>query len=49
MGQLSRLASDNLDWLRQHGHAKWKEIRRDRAALLEDPRLSPCVLKALRQ
>jgi TRAP transporter TAXI family solute receptor len=49
IGQLVRLVGDNLDWLRRSGHPKWKEIRPDRNALLADPRLSPCVLKALRQ
>lgn len=48
IGQLVRLAGDNLDWLRRFGHAKWKEIQPDRNALLADPRLSPCVLRVLR-
>lgn len=49
IGQLARLAADNLDWLRRYGHPKWKEIRPDRNTLLEDSRLSPCVQRALRQ
>lgn len=49
IGRLVRLAGDNLDWLRRSGHPKWKEIRPDRNTLLADPRLSPCVLQALRQ
>jgi uncharacterized protein len=49
IGQLIRLSADNLDWLKQYGHPKWKEIPHDRAALLNEPHLSPCVLSVLRQ
>ncbi len=49
MGQLTRLVANNLDWLRRYGHPTWKAIRPDRAALLADPRLSPCVVGAFRQ
>ena len=49
IGQLARLAADNIDWLRRYGNVKWKEVRPDRTTLLQDPRLSPCVLRAFRQ
>ena len=29
MGRIAQLVRDNLEWLRQNGHAKWKEVELD--------------------
>jgi TRAP-type uncharacterized transport system substrate-binding protein len=48
IGGLARAVVDNLGWLRQNGHEKWKSVTLDRAAILAEPRLSPCVARRLR-
>ncbi len=48
IGRLFRLVADNVPWLRQHGHPKWKELERGPADVLADPRVSPCVTQAYR-
>ena len=49
IGELARFVDENRDWLRRFGSPNWAQIRPDRAAWLNNPRLSPCVLKAMRQ
>jgi TRAP transporter TAXI family solute receptor len=48
IGALARIVHDHLGWLRQNGHEKWKSVTLDRAAILAEPRLSPCVARRLR-
>jgi TRAP transporter TAXI family solute receptor len=48
IGALARAVHDNLGWLRQNGHEKWKSVTLDRAAILAEPRLSPCVARRFR-
>ena len=38
----------NLAWLQQNGHAKWKSVAFDPAALATLDRLSPCVAELLK-
>ncbi len=47
VAKLARLVYDNLDWLQQHGHEKWREVTFDKAQLLAHRSLSPCVKTAL--
>jgi TRAP-type uncharacterized transport system substrate-binding protein len=49
IGQLATLVTKNLDWLKRHGQPAWKDVRHAPAAILADPRLSPCVTKPFRQ
>jgi TRAP transporter TAXI family solute receptor len=49
IGRLIRIVSDNLPWLRQHGHPEWKDVSSDAAEILNDPRLSPCAAPAYRR
>lgn len=49
IGHLALLVTKNLDWLKRHGQPTWKDVRPDSAAILADPRVSPCVVKAFRQ
>jgi hypothetical protein len=48
IGRLFRLVVDNLAWLRQHGHPKWRELERGPADVLASPRVSPCITQAHR-
>ncbi len=47
VGQLARLIYDNLAWLQQHGHEKWRDVSFDKERLLKHRSLSPCVKQAL--
>ena len=46
IGRLAKILSEQREWLRQNGHPIWKELRREPATLLADPRVSPCVVRA---
>ncbi len=48
IGRLFRLVMDNVAWLRQHGHPKWRELERGPADVLANPRVSPCIVQAYR-
>jgi TRAP transporter TAXI family solute receptor len=48
IGRLVKAALQNQAWLRQHGHPQWRNLRGASAAILEDPRLSPCAAPAYR-
>jgi TRAP transporter TAXI family solute receptor len=48
IGAMARMTIDNLAWLRQNGHPKWKSVVLDEKTLRGHPRLSPCVAKRLR-
>jgi uncharacterized protein len=48
IGRLFRLVLDNVAWLQQNGHPKWKELERGPADILADPRVSPCIVQAYR-
>jgi TRAP transporter TAXI family solute receptor len=45
VGKLSRIVYDNLDWLRENGHSKWKVV--DLNATLKGWEQYDCVTKAL--
>lgn len=46
IGRLAKILAEQREWLRQNGHPIWKELRREPATLLADPRVSPCVVRA---
>jgi TRAP transporter TAXI family solute receptor len=48
IARLTKVIGENRAWLEQNGHAKWKEFGRNRADVLADPRVSPCVVQAFR-
>lgn len=49
IGRLAEIMREHLPWLRENGHPKWKDVARDPAELLADPRISPCVVQAYRR
>jgi len=49
VGRLARAAVDQLPWLRENGHGVWTRVSFDPAAILAQPRLSPCTRRALRR
>jgi TRAP transporter TAXI family solute receptor len=46
IGRLAKILAEQREWLRQNGHPIWKELRREPASILADPRVSPCVVRA---
>ncbi|MFO1430160.1 MAG: TAXI family TRAP transporter solute-binding subunit [Candidatus Competibacteraceae bacterium] len=48
VGKFAKIVYDNLNWLKQNGHPKWKNVEINLDTLLKDPKLSPCVAKALK-
>jgi len=46
VGKVGRILHDNLGWLRQHGHSKWKNVDLD-ARLPDGWRQYQCVVEAL--
>ena len=49
IGRLVEIIREHLPWLQENGHPKWKDVDRDPAELLADPRISPCVVQAYRR
>lgn len=49
VGKLAKIVYDNLGWLRENGHPKWKSVKLDKEFLTKDKLVSPCVAKALSQ
>jgi TRAP transporter TAXI family solute receptor len=49
IGRLIGAVLSHRAWLREHGNPRWKDVHHDAAALLADPRVSPCAVRALRQ
>jgi hypothetical protein len=46
IGRFARMVYDNLGWLKENGHPKWKDVSIDKEFLLKDKIVSPCVSKA---
>lgn len=49
LGRLIKAVQDNLPWLIQHGHPKWREVLNVPDEVLADPRISPCVVQVYRR
>jgi TRAP transporter TAXI family solute receptor len=49
IGRLVEIMREHLPWLQENGHPKWKDVARDPAEILADPRISPCVVQAYRR
>ena len=49
IGRLIRAIQTHRSWLAEYGHPRWKDVQHAPAELLANPRVSPCVVQALRQ
>ncbi len=45
MGKVAKAIMDNLAWLQQEGHPKWKSVTFDAKKMVENNTLSPCTTK----
>jgi TRAP transporter TAXI family solute receptor len=48
IGRLAKAVTQNMAWLRQHGHPQWNTLQNAAAGILDEPRLSPCAAPAYR-
>jgi len=49
IGKFAKAVYDNLAWLKENGHPKWKDVKLDKEFLTKDKLVSPCVSKAMSQ
>ncbi len=49
IGKFAKIVYENIGWLRENGHPKWKDVKLDKEFLTKDKLISPCVSKALSQ